>query len=132
VTVSFNNSNTIEYRWKKGAWRRFEAGARFMTASGKQIAVANVVVQEVEVNPSGTIVDVAGNPSPDISLVGKGRAFLFRNGKVIKGRWRIKKEGAPPRYMTRSGNAMVFAPGEIWVELMPSRKGAWKGGISFK
>jgi hypothetical protein len=132
ITVGFNNSNTIEYRWKKGAWRRFEAGAPFMTAAGKQIAVANVLVQRVEVSPSPTIVDVAGNPSPDISLVGKGSAFLFRNGKVVKGRWKIKKESAPPVFRANSGARMAFEVGEIWIELVPSRKGAWKGRFSYR
>jgi hypothetical protein len=132
IDVNFNTSSTIEYRWKKGAWRRFEGGAPFRTAAGRQIAVANVLVQEVEVNPSPTIVDSAGNSSPDIALVGKGRAFLFRDGRVVKGRWRTKKEGAAPKFTTRSGKRMVFAPGEIWIELVPSKKGAWKGAIAFK
>lgn len=132
IDVSFNNSSSIEYRWRKGSWQRFEAGAPFQTAAGKQIAVENVLVQEVEVNPSPTIVDSANNPSPDIALIGKGRAFLFRDGKVIRGRWRTKKQGAAPVFTTRSGKPMVFAPGEIWIELVPSKKGAWKGAISFK
>jgi hypothetical protein len=132
IDVDFNNSSTIEYRWKKGAWRRFEAGSPFRTAAGKQIAVANVLVQEVEVNPSPTIVDSANNPSPDIALIGKGRALLFRDGVVVKGRWKTKKQGAPPVFTTRRGKPMVFAPGEIWIELVPSKKGAWKGAIAFK
>ncbi len=130
--VSFNNSSAIEYRWEKGSWRRFEAGAPFRTAAGRQIAVENVLVQEVEVNPSPTIVDSANNPSPDIALVGKGRAFLFRDGKVVKGRWRIGNEGSTPVFTTKSGKRMVFAPGETWIELVPSKKGAWKGAIDFK
>jgi hypothetical protein len=132
IDVSFNNSSAIEYRWKKGAWRRSEAGSPFRTAAGKQIAVANVLVQEVEVNPSPTIVDSANNPSPDIALIDKGRALLFRDGKVVKGRWRTKKVGAAPVFTTRSGKPMVFAPGEIWIELVPSKEGAWKGAITFK
>ena len=97
-----------------------------------QIAVPNVLVQEVDVNNSATIVDSAGNPSPDISLKGRGRAFLFRDGHLIKGMWTIKKEGDAPSFTTRSGRPLPFAPGPIWIELVPSKDGAVKGSFSFR
>jgi hypothetical protein len=132
VTINFNPSNTIEYRWKKGAWRRWEAGSPFMVTSGAQVSVPNLVIQEVRVDNSPKIVDPAGNPSPDIELTGRGRALLFRDGRVVKGTWTIKKEGRAPVFKTRSGDAFSFRPGPIWIELVPSRKGAVKGSFSFK
>jgi hypothetical protein len=132
VTINFNPSNTIEYRWTKGAWRRWEAGKPFMVASGAQVSVPNLVIQEVRVDNSPKIVDPAGNPSPDIELTGRGRALLFRDGRVVKGTWTIKKEGRAPVFKTRSGDAFSFRPGPIWIELVPSRKGAVKGSFSFK
>jgi Protein of unknown function (DUF3048) N-terminal domain/Protein of unknown function (DUF3048) C-terminal domain len=132
VTINFTPSNTIEYRWSKGSWRRWEAGKRFMVASGAQVGVPNLVIQEVRVDNSPKIVDPAGNPSPDIELTGKGRALLFRDGRVVKGTWRIKKEGRAPVFKTKSGDDFSFRPGPIWIELVPSRKGAVKGSFSFK
>jgi hypothetical protein len=132
VRINFNASNTIEYRWKKGLWRRYEGGGPFMAASGKQIAVPNLVVQEVRVDNSPKIVDPAGNPSPDIRLLGTGKALLFRDGRVVKGTWRIKKEGRAPVFRTRSGDRFSFGRGPIWIELVPSRKGQVKGSFSFK
>jgi len=132
VKVNFNPSSTIEYRWRGGAWRRFEAGVPFRVASGKQVAVENVLIQEVEVGPSPTIVDSANNPSPDITLVGKGRALLFRDGRVLLGKWRTKKEGRQAVFRTKGGKEFIFAPGAIWVELVPSGKGAWKGSFSYR
>lgn len=128
VRVNFNASVTIEYRWTGGAWKRDEDGP-FMTAAGHQIAVPNVLIQQVEVNSSRRLVDVAGNASPKLDLKGTGKALLFRNGKVIKGTW--KMTNGRPHYRTRSGDAFVFAPGPIWVELVPSKKGQVKGSISF-
>jgi hypothetical protein len=132
VTINFNPSNTIEYRWTKGSWRRREAGKPFLMASGAQVSVPNLVIQEVRVDNSPKIVDPAGNPSPDIELTGKGRALLFRDGRVVKGTWRIKKEGRAPVFETKSGDDFSFRPGPIWIELVPSRKGAVKGSFSFK
>jgi hypothetical protein len=132
VTINFSSSNTIEYRWSKGAWWRFEAGEKFVSASGGQISVPNLLVQQVDVDNSKRIVDPAGNPSPDINLTGKGKALLFRDGHVTKGLWKVKKEGDAPRFETRSGKSFNFAEGPIWVELVPSRKGQVKGSFSYR
>jgi hypothetical protein len=128
VRVNFNASTTIEYKWQGGAWKRYENGP-FMTNTGSQVAVPNVLIQQVEVNSSRRLVDVAGNASPKLDLKGKGKALLFRDGKVIKGTWQMKN--GKPLYRTRSGEDLVFARGPIWVELVPSKKGQVKGSIAF-
>jgi hypothetical protein len=130
VTLKFNPSVEISWRWKGNMWMRFEDGVPFKSAGGKQIGTENLLVQEVEVNNSQTIVDVAGNPSPDIALDGKGRAFLFRDGEVIKGSWKAGKDGVPS-FKTKKGDRFTFDVGSTWIELVPSNKGAVKGEITF-
>ena len=132
VKIHFTSSNEIEYRWKKGAWLRYEAGAPFKSATDGQIKTPNLLVQQVKVNNSQKIVDSAGNPSPDISLMGRGPAFLFRDGKVQKGTWQIKKEGNQAVFVSKDKQPFVFAQGSIWIELVPSKKGNVKGSMSFK
>lgn len=131
VTINFTERNMIEYRWEAGSWARYEAGAPFMTAAGPQIAVPNLLIQKVDVNNSSTIVDIAGNPSPLITLQGSNKALLFRDGRVVKGTWTISKEGKAPTYATRAGEPMEFAPGPIWIALVPSGKGTVEGSFSF-
>ena len=131
VKLNFEAGNTIEYRYKEGKWLRFEGGSKFMAASGKQIAVPNLLVAEVRVDNSKHLVDIEGNPSPEIDLKGKGRALLFRDGNVEKGEWKIKKETQPPVFETSKGDAFTFADGPIWIEMVPSRKGNVKGRIEF-
>lgn len=131
ITLNFLASNVIEYRWSGEEWQRFEAGAAFMTEAGEQLAFDNVIVQQVDVNNSRTIVDVAGNPSPDISLTGSGKALLFRDGKVIKGTWSTAEEGTVTTFETKSGDAFVLKSGNTIVELVPSPNGEVKGSFSF-
>jgi Protein of unknown function (DUF3048) N-terminal domain/Protein of unknown function (DUF3048) C-terminal domain len=132
VTINFTQSNPIEYRWRGNAWKRSEGGTRFVSASGKQISVANVLVQVVRVDNSNTIVDSAGFPSPDIHLEGtRGKAVLFRDGKAIRATWKMGKVGDPPIYRTASGDKLLFARGPIWVELVPSKAGEVKGSFDF-
>jgi hypothetical protein len=132
AVVHFKASNEISYRYKGGVWRRWEDGERFMTRRGRQIAVPNVLIQQVEVNNSKSIVDPAGNPSPDIALRGSGKAWLLRDGRVLKGRWKIAREGAAATFTTAGGEPFRFAVGPIWVELVPSPKGDVKGSVAIK
>src|SRR5919106_781771 len=133
VTINFVDSNTIEYRWQGDKWKRYEAGAAFMAASGKQIAVPNMLVQQVRVDDSDTVFDVAGHPSPDIELAkSHGKLLLFRDGRVVVGTWKMGEVGHPIRYMDSEGEPLRFAEGPIWVELVPNKKGEVKGTVSFK
>jgi hypothetical protein len=132
VAINFNASNTIEYRWRSGAWKRWEAGSRFAAAGGGQIGVPNVLVQQVEVNNSRRIVDAAGNPSPDITLQGRGKAWLLRDGRVITGVWKIRKKGRAATFETRAGDPFVFDKGPIWIELVPSSKGEVRGSVKIR
>lgn len=129
VTVTFRPNAPIEWRFKGGEWLRFEEGVPFESATGGQIAVDNLLVQEVEVNNSGTLVDTAGFASPKLTMTGGGRAFLFREGKVLKGEWRSKEKGRATVFETKSGDPFVFATGSTWVELLPSKKGEVKGSV---
>lgn len=132
VTMNFTEDNTVEYRWKRGRWKRYEAGEPFMAAAGDQIAVPNVLIQKVRVDNS-RIVDSVGSPSPKISLRNaSGRLLLFRDGRVIKGRWKKNGVAEPPVYTTADGEPMTFARGPIWIELVPSKNGEVKGRVSFE
>ncbi|MGH2775807.1 MAG: DUF3048 domain-containing protein [Actinomycetota bacterium] len=130
VALNFNPSNEITWRWKNDKWVRFEAGVPFNSSGGGQIGTPNLLIQEVDVNDSKTITDVAGNPSPDIALNGKGRAFLFRDGQVVKGTWKANKDGVPS-FETSRGDPFAFEVGSTWIELLPSKKGNVQGSISF-
>lgn len=132
VEINFAKDNTIEYRWQKGAWHRYEAGEPFMTKAGPQIAVPNLLIQEVKVDNSNKIRDIEGNPSPELTLVGTGRAVLLRDGRALEGGWEIRKKGAPTLFQTKDGDVFKFADGPIWVELVPSAKGDVKGHFSIK
>ena len=128
VTLNFNPSNEITWRWKNNKWVRSEAGVPFNSSGGEQIGTPNLLVQEIDVSDSTTITDVAGNPSPDIDLNGKGRAFLFRDGQVIRGTWKANKAGVPS-FETSRGEPFTFEIGSTWIELLPSKKGNVQGSI---
>jgi len=83
------------------------------------VQAKNVVVMQVKVTASG-IFDVAGNPSPDVDVIGTGKAWVLRDGHVIQGVWKRAKLSDLTSFTTRSGQAISLARGNTWVELVPT------------
>ena len=118
ATISFSFSNTAEWAWAGGRWVRQLDGAPMVLENGADIAVDNVVIQEVVVTMS-EILDAAGNPSPEVELLGRGRAWILRDGRLIIGRWHRSSLGDVTVFETKAGEEIALAPGTTFVELMP-------------
>lgn len=132
ITLSFGSAHPISYEWKRGRWWRYDNGEPLLTETGKQIAVDNVLIEEHQVNLSETLADVLGARSPEIAdVTGSGRAFLFRDGRIVPGRWTRESEDDAVYFETKSGDDMVLHRGTTWVELLPSDKGDVKGSFSY-
>ena len=69
------------------------------------------------------IVDVTGSPSPEVKLVGKGRAWILRDGRLIVGRWHRSSLDDATIFETKAGEQIALAPGSTFVELMPKGVG---------
>ena len=46
---------------------------------------------------------------------GTGDAYVFTNGKVIKGTWRRDSDYAPNLFLDENGNEIVFNQGKTWI-----------------
>jgi hypothetical protein len=133
VTISFGGAGVVVYEFSDGKWLRTQDGEPFLSESGDRIATDNVLIEEHEVKLSKTIKDVAGNPSVEIAdETGSGRAVLFRDGRVIVGKWVRESKDDPASFETRAGEEMIFKPGTTWIELVPSTKGEVKGSFSYE
>ena len=91
ATVVFSGLATAEWRWAKGQWVRYLDGSPMMLESGGPITADNVVIQVVKTTES-EFQDVAGYPSPEVHTVGKGKAWVLRDGKLIVGKWERSDE----------------------------------------
>lgn len=131
VKLDFGGTD-VKYRCKNSAWRRIQDGSPFTLANGKQATTKNVLVWEVDVDDSTTVFDSVGTPSPELTLEGSGRAFLFRNGRVVKGTWSKAGAGELPIFKTKAGKKFSFAKGQTWIELVPSDAGDVMGSVSFR
>jgi hypothetical protein len=111
----------VIWRYDEGAggYLRSHGGEAHTVEDGSQVTARNVIVQVVDVVDS-PIVDAAGNPSPEVAVLGRGKAILFRDGRRINGRWERQNPGDATVFTDRDGNEVALAPGTTWVELYPS------------
>jgi hypothetical protein len=121
VHIDFSSYSDVYWRWssKRDEWLRSHGPLAHTLTDGNQVSATNVVAMKVKVGV-GSIVDAAGNPSPEVNVTGKGRAYVFRDGRVIVGRWERPTLADVTRFVTRSGHEIALAPGTTWVELVPS------------
>lgn len=124
IDMVFSSINQAAWEWNKGEerWARFDGGSPNVLENGDQILANNVVVQMVKVS-EGDILDASGSPSPEVKLTGKGRAMLFRDGRVFTGTWERTSLEDRTTFTTRDGDAFVLTPGNTWIELFPSGGG---------
>jgi len=128
ATVVFSSLATAEWRWEGGRWVRYLDGSPMNLESGAPIATDNVVIQQVDVTES-SFTDVAGYPSPEVTVTGSGKAWVLRNGKVIAGTWERASEGDLTVFRTKKGDEIALKPGTTFVELAPT--GMFDATISF-
>ncbi|HEX5951317.1 MAG TPA: DUF3048 domain-containing protein [Actinomycetota bacterium] len=96
-------------------WMRSHGDESHMAEEGEQISADNLVVQVVDVD-FGT----RGGITPRPDLVGSGKAYVFRDGRMIPGRWERDGMRDVTRFVARDGTDIGLAPGRTWVELLPS------------
>ena len=120
VHLDFSGTADVFWHWNpKGRdWLRFHGTVPHMLEGGVQVSASNVVVMVVSLRNTG-IVDAAGNPSPEVETVGEGRAFVFRDGKMIEGRWLRKSRTGVIELVDPRNNPIQLRRGRTWVELLP-------------
>jgi hypothetical protein len=123
VHADYSPESDVFWRYRRGQNRylRFHGTEPHTLEDGTQVSATNVVVQVVEVRPTGRL-DPAGNPVPEPVLIGRGPAFVVRNGRVIQGRWIRETRDDITQLVDRQGNEIALAPGTTWVQLFPRER----------
>jgi DUF3048 family protein len=118
--LDFSYSSDVYWRWnaKRQVWLRFHGTVPHTLEGGVQVSAKNVVVQMVKIIYPGQK-DVLGTPSPEAVSVGTGKAYVFRNGRMVVGKWVRPSTSDVTKFETKSGDVIPLAPGNTWVELFP-------------
>lgn len=112
VTIDYGRT-VVEYDWNGSGWARSQDGSPTVDANGTRIAPATLIVQVTPYTAS-----LADAKSPEAITVGQGDAWIFSDGRVVRGAWRRDEATAPIEYVDAStGNPLSILPGRTWIEL---------------
>ncbi|MGN6087974.1 MAG: DUF3048 domain-containing protein [Actinomycetales bacterium] len=110
---------TVSATWQASGkhWGIAVDGGTERTAAGVALHPATVLVQYVDERTLGRR-DAARTPVPYAQTVGSGTGLVLRDGKAYQARWSRPSAGAPTAW-TVGGQPAVFAPGQVWVLMVP-------------
>jgi hypothetical protein len=67
--------------------------------------------------------DPAGNPVPEMQMLGTGEALVASGGRTLAVTWTKNSPLEPVALTGADGLPVLIAPGNTWVELVPTRTG---------
>jgi hypothetical protein len=110
----------IGYRFdrKSGMYRRSVDGrAQVDPADGKRVTTRNVVVLFMSYRIDSTI--EPGHARPIVGSVGGGKAWIYREGSLVKGRWEKKSDAALMRLLDDDGQEVPLVRGRTFFQVVP-------------
>ena len=113
-TVKYDRGYAPTYTFDAptGTWKRDIDAVPFTATSGQHVAPTNVIVQFVP----------CCVPSPEggaYQTVGSGDAWVFTQGKVLRGKWNRTDRSQVTQFVDAAGAPVKLAPGRTWVEFAP-------------
>jgi hypothetical protein len=107
----------VRYTYDPGSnsyLREFKGRPHLDLLTGDQLHVKNVVIL---FTPHGPIPD---DPQGriDIQTLGEGEAWVFQDGRAVKGRWVKEAPQAELRFFDEAGQEVAFNRGNIWIEVL--------------
>ena len=114
-----------EWDADSATWLRSEGTAPAVSVAGERLAAVNLVVLTVRAFDSGFNAQ-GGAMVPDLRLEGEeGPALVAQGGKTVEVTWRKGDVGDPIELVDADGNPVLLAPGNTWVEMMPTNEGSY-------
>ena len=118
IDIPFSSYNQVTWTYDAATstYLRANNGKPFIDeASGEQVAVKNVIVLWAKYTAASR--DKAGSTTYDITLVGNGRATVFRDGQAFSGTWEAGAD-APPVFKAEDGTQIKLQPGNTWFQVV--------------
>jgi hypothetical protein len=111
---------TWTYNPATGLWAR-AYGKRPHTdrLTGQPLTAANIAVVYAHHQPTLIVEDTGGGRSIQIQLWGEGPLHIFRDGRMIEGRWRRPSQSGALEFVDSEGKPIPLKPGNTWIELAP-------------
>jgi Protein of unknown function (DUF3048) N-terminal domain/Protein of unknown function (DUF3048) C-terminal domain len=119
VEIPYGPAWTVTWRFDEGSggYLRSQPWGAHTTTDEVQVGAVNVLVLDVP-SAMGKIGEGGGAPVPILELVhGSGRLIALTGGHSVTGTWSKAGVNDPFVLRTDSGEELLLAPGNTWVEL---------------
>lgn len=110
-------ASSYDISWNGQHWMLSHLGTPDFNADGEQLFADTFIAQIVSISDS-IYHDKVGGVTPFSATVGSGEAFIFRDGKVLKGQWNRPSEDTGTTFTTAAGEKIKMKPGRIWIALL--------------
>lgn len=108
-----------EYNAAEGVYKRSTAGEVMIDgATDEPLSTNNVIIYFAEHYETDIVEDSTGATSVGITVNGEGDAWIFRDGAMLKGRWRTDGTQTP-EFIDAAGKPLPLHPGRTWIEVVP-------------
>lgn len=119
--AQFSLGNEPSWVWddEAGVYKRRQAGGEWdVDEAGNVLTATNVIAQIVTESYEYGYV-------PKAVVIGKGTAHISTGGKTFKVTWSKKDRNAFTQFTFQDGNVVKLAPGNTWIELVPTSGKFW-------
>ncbi|TLM76683.1 MAG: DUF3048 domain-containing protein [Actinobacteria bacterium] len=123
INIPFSDQAKAKWQYDPGTnlYLRWDRGTPHTDGeTKKQLTARNVVVMWTKTTTTAKR-DVAGSPTLDIELAGKGKATVFRDGVKIEGEWSAGAD-APPEFHDADGTVIKLGTGNTWFQVIPTNQ----------
>ncbi len=125
VTIEFSDAPPAQWEFDGEQYLRSNGNTphEWVTRDGERGRVAFETIVALKArryiasDPSGE-----GSSVPAMDTVGKGEAFVFFGGEVVKGTWERGSDSDPFYLTTPDGAEIVMPPGRIWISIVPDTR----------
>ncbi len=121
ITVPYT-AQVCDAKWvydtARGQYLRFMGGDIFTNPEGQQIGATNVLIYFADHQKTDIVEDITLATSTRIIVNGRGKVWLARDGKILKGNWETNGQETP-LFTFDNGQPMPLKPGNSWVEVVP-------------
>lgn len=116
----FSSDFSVNWNYNKAtnSYKRVNGGKPHLDKNtGKQLEAKNIVVILADESPAND-----GYPGGHLlyALEGEGDAYIFQDGKAIKGTWNKKDPESRTQFLDENGKELSFVRGQIFVEILPT------------
>jgi hypothetical protein len=128
VSMRLSSQSSPSWTWDAASttWLRSEGSTPATVASGARIAATNVVLIMAS-HPDSGFNAQGGAQVPTYLLDGKeGEALVATGGMTVAATWSKADQQSPIQLHTADGTELKLAPGNTWVEMVPTNGGSYQ------